>query len=174
MTAQAELSATTAVDLEATSDFQTWLEIMEFQARYAHSIDSDALENWPLFFAEDGTYRIISRENAERGLPAPILYCRNQAMMRDRVVSLRNANIYEEHRYRHSTSGPVIVGRDGDKVMVETSYTVVRTGVVGVAEVYSAGACHDVMVKTEDGWRLTDRTVVYDTARVQTLLATPI
>ncbi len=169
-----EFGEHTAGDLEATADFTLWMEICEFQSRYAHSIDSDALENWPAFFTEDGTYRIVSRENSERGLPAPILYCRNQAMMRDRVVALRNANIYEEHRYRHTTSGPVIVDREGDKVFVETSYIVVRTGLAGDAELYSAGSYHDAMVRTDKGWRLADRTVVYDTARVQTLLATPL
>ena len=89
-------------------------------------------------------------------------------------MALRNANIYEEHRYRHTTSGPVIVDREGDKVFVETSYIVVRTGLAGDAELYSAGSYHDAMVRTDKGWRLADRTVVYDTARVQTLLATPL
>lgn len=163
-----------APDLRPTPDLMLWLEIAELQARYAHAIDSDDIESWPGFFTEDATYSIVSLENRQRGLPAPILYCRNRAMMRDRVVALRNANIYEEHRYRHSTSGPVITSRDGDTVTTETSYVVVRTGQAGTAEVYSAGSYEDTLVRTEDGWRYASRTVVYDTSRVLTLLATPI
>lgn len=169
----AELAPATA-DIQPTPDLTLWLEIFETQARYAHAIDSDRLETWPAFFTEDATYTILSRENHERGLPAPILYCRNQAMMRDRVVALRNANIYEEHRYRHTTSGPVILSREGDEVRTETSYVVVRTGQAGDAQVYSAGSYHDTLVKTEQGWRYKERTVIYDTSRVLTLLATPI
>lgn len=171
-----DTATTTAstTDLRPTPDLMLWLEIAELQSRYAHAIDSDDIESWPGFFTEDATYTIVSRENHERGLPAPILYCRNRAMMRDRVVSLRNANIYEEHRYRHSSSGPVVTGRDGDTVTTESSYVVVRTGQAGNAEVYSAGSYLDTLVRTEDGWRFAARTVVYDTSRVLTLLATPI
>lgn len=164
----------TEVDLKPTQDLTLWLEIFETQARYSHAIDADDIETWPSFFTEDAKYTILSRENYERGLPAPILYCRNRAMMRDRVVALRNANIYEEHRYRHTTSGPVIISRDGDTVTTEMSYIVVRTGQAGDAEVYSAGSYHDTLVKTDEGWRYAERKVIYDTSRVLTLLATPI
>ncbi|WP_211221806.1 anthranilate 1,2-dioxygenase small subunit AndAd [Granulicoccus phenolivorans] len=164
----------TTTDARPTPDLMLWLEIFETQSRYAHAIDSDDLETWPAFFTEDATYTIVSRENHDRGLPAPILHCRNRAMMRDRVVALRNANIYEEHRYRHSTSGPVILEADGDSVRTETSYIVVRTGQAGDAEVYSAGSYHDTLVRTDAGWRYRERKVIYDTSRVLTLLATPI
>ena len=56
----------------------------------------------------------------------------------------------------------------------ETSYVVVRTGQAGDAELYSAGSYRDTLVRTPEGWRYTDRTVIYDTSRVITLLATPI
>lgn len=156
------------------ADLTLWLELTELQSRYAHAIDCDNIEAWPGFFTEDADYKIISRENHSRGLPAPILWCRNAAMMRDRIVALRHANIYEEHRYRHATSGLVILSVDGDTVTTENSYIVVRTAQAGVAETYSAGSYHDVVVKTEEGWRYKERAVVYDTSRVQTLLATPI
>ncbi|HHV22723.1 MAG TPA: aromatic-ring-hydroxylating dioxygenase subunit beta [Propionibacterium sp.] len=164
----------TKVDIQPTQDLTLWLEIFETQSRYSHAIDADDIETWPSFFTEDGVYTIVSRENFDRGLPAPILHCRNQAMMRDRVIALRNANIYEEHRYRHSTPGPVIISRDGDTVTTEMSYIVVRTGQAGDAEIYSAGSYHDTLVKTDQGWRYKERKVVYDTSRVLTLLATPI
>ncbi len=173
------MSTDTKTNTETTgvrppADITLWMELQELQARYAHAIDSDDIEAWPGYFTEDAQYTILSRENAERGLPAPILWCRNAAMMRDRVVALRNANIYEEHRYRHATSGLIITSVDGDTVTTESSYIVVRTGQVGVAEVYSAGSYHDTVVKTAEGWRYAERKVIYDTSRVLTLLATPI
>lgn len=168
------MANTETTGVRAPSDLSLWLELSELQARYAHTIDSDDIEAWPAYFTEDATYTILSRENAERGLPAPILYCRNAAMMRDRVVALRNANIYEEHRYRHATSGLIITAHEGDTVSTEMSYIVVRTGQAGNAEVYSAGSYQDRLVRTGDGWRYAERKVVYDTSRVLTLLATPI
>lgn len=158
----------------AATDLQLWAEINDLNQRYCAAIDHDALESWPDFFTEDAKYRIVSRENNDRGLPAPIMYCRNQKMMRDRVVALRNANIYEPHRYRHALGGMIILSVDGDTATTVTSYIVVRTGQAGDSEVYQAGCYEDVVVRGEDGWRFADRKVVYDTHRVQTLLATPI
>jgi anthranilate 1,2-dioxygenase small subunit len=157
-----------------TQDPMLWLEINDLQARYIDAIDNDQIELWPAFFTEDGTYTIVARENHDRGLPAPILKCRNQAMMRDRVVALRNANIYEPHRYRHATGGLVIAEHDGDTVRTRMSYIVTWTGQAGDSLVYQTGCYHDVVVKTPEGWRYKERTVVYDTSRVRTLLATPI
>lgn len=160
--------------LPPTPDLMLWLEINDLQQRYIDAIDNDRLEVWPAFFTEDASYTIVSRENHDRGLPAPILKCRNQAMMRDRVVALRNANIYEPHRYRHATGGLVIADQQGDTIRTRMSYIVTWTGQAGDSIVYQTGCYHDVVVKTPEGWRYKERTVVYDTSRVQTLLATPI
>ncbi len=151
-----------------------WFELSELQHRYVQTIDSDRLEQWPDFFTEDGTYKIISKENADRGLPVAIIYCRNQKMMRDRIVALRHANIYEAHSYRHSVGGLVIDEVNGDEVKTTSSYIVVNTGLAGDSTVYQAGCYQDTVVKRDGAWRYKDKRVVYDTSRVQTLLATPI
>jgi anthranilate 1,2-dioxygenase small subunit len=155
-------------------DVSLWLEIDYLQHRYVNTIDNDDLEKWPTYFTEDGVYRIVSKENFERGLPAPIMYCRNQKMMRDRVVALRYANIYEPHRYRHALGGLVINDVNGDEVKTTTSYIVVNTGLAGDSIVYQTGVYLDTVVKENGSWRYKDKRVVYDTSRVQTLLATPI
>ena len=64
----------------------------------------DKLEDWPGFFTENGRYRIATAENEERGLPLPVLSAEGRGMMRDRIQSLRHANIYEPQRYRHMVS----------------------------------------------------------------------
>ena len=151
-----------------------WVELSEFQHRYVHALDNDQLEAWPGFFTEDARYEIIPKENFDAGLPAPIIYCRNQKMMRDRVVSLRHANIYEKHTYRHMVSGLVVLGEEDGVVKTLSSYIVVITGQAGESAVYQAGAYHDELVKADGQWRYKSKRVVYDTLRVATLLATPI
>ena len=150
-----------------------WLEINDLQHRYTNALDNDELEAWPDFFTEDGSYRIVSKENFDRGLPAPIMYCRNQKMMRDRVIALRYANIYEPHRYRHALGG-LVINEVGDEVKTTSSYIVVNTGLAGDSVVYQSGCYLDTLVKRDGDWRYKDKRVVYDTSRVQTLLATPI
>src|SRR3546814_1760605 len=78
-----------------TNNAQLWTEIAILQHQYVSALDSGNLEAWPQFFTEDCRYEIIPKENVDAGLPAPVIYCRNQKMLRDRVTSLRNANIYE-------------------------------------------------------------------------------
>jgi anthranilate 1,2-dioxygenase small subunit len=75
------------------------------QERYVSVIDTDRLEEWPNFFTEDCVYEIIPKENSDLGLPMGIMHCFGRAMLRDRISSLREANVFEPHTYRHFTSG---------------------------------------------------------------------
>ena len=54
---------------------------------YADCLDSDRLEDWLELFTEDCSYRVLPRENADLGLPAPLMLCTNKNMLRDRVES---------------------------------------------------------------------------------------
>src|SRR3990167_8524039 len=118
---------------------QLWTELLELQHRYVSALDTNRLEDWPGFFVEDCRYEIIPKENFDAGFPAPIVYCRNAGMLRDRVLSLRHANIFEDHAYRHATSGLVITSVEDDVVRTQSSYIVVITGQAGDSTVYQAG-----------------------------------
>jgi anthranilate 1,2-dioxygenase small subunit len=155
-------------------EMNLWIELHMLQSRYVSALDNDRIEVWPTFFTKDCLYEIVPRENDEAGLPVGIIHCTNQSMLRDRVVSLRNANIYEEHTYRHMTSGLTITGQSQDEVRTESSYVVIQTLTNGESFVYQAGRYVDRAVRTSDGWRYAEKRVIYDTSRVQTLLATPI
>ena len=130
-----------------------WTELLELQHRYVHALDNNRLEDWPGFFVEDCRYEIIPKENFDAGLPAPIVYCRNAGMLRDRVLSLRNANIFEDHVYRHATSGLVITAVEEGVVHTQSSYIVVITGQAGDSSVYQAGTYLDEVVQHEGGAR---------------------
>ncbi|USX23561.1 aromatic-ring-hydroxylating dioxygenase subunit beta [Oxalobacteraceae bacterium OTU3REALA1] len=151
-----------------------WFELHQLQENYIHALDNDRLEDWPEFFTDDCLYEIVPRENAEAGLPIGVIYCDNKKMLRDRVLSLRHANIYEAHTYRHMTSGLVFKALDDNTVEAESSYVVIQTLQNGESFVYQAGRYLDLVVKTAAGWRYARRRVIYDTLRVPTLLATPI
>ncbi|PFH09869.1 anthranilate 1,2-dioxygenase small subunit [Collimonas sp. PA-H2] len=156
------------------TDMTLWFELHQLQEAYVHALDNDRLEEWPEFFTEDCLYEIIPRENADAGLPVGIIYCDSKRMLRDRVLSLRHANIYEAHSYRHMTSGLMIKAIDADTAETESSYLVIQTLQDGESTVYQAGRYIDRVVRTAAGWRYAKKRVVYDTLRVATLLATPI
>ncbi len=150
------------------------LEIAEALDRYVATLDEGRLEDWPTLFAEDCLYEIIPRENEMAGLPAPLMRCEGAAMLRDRVVSLRHANIYETPQYRHMLSGLITEARPDGTVAARASYLVVNTTQAGDSRVYQTGQYQDVLIRTPDGWLFRSKRVIYDTHRVQTLLAYPI
>ena len=155
-------------------NIQLWFEIYQLQEQYCAAVDNDRLEEWASLFTEDCLYEIVPKENADAGLPIGLIYCDNQRMLRDRVLSLRHASIYDAHTNRHMTSGLMIQPVDSDTVTAESSYVVIQTRTNGESFMYQAGRYLDRIVRTPAGWRYQQRHVVYDTLRVQTLLATPI
>jgi anthranilate 1,2-dioxygenase small subunit len=155
-------------------DLMLRLELMMLQDRYVSALDNDRLEDWPKLFVEDCFYEIIPKENEDLGLPAPLIHCDSAAMLRDRVISLRNANIYEKPTYRHFVSGLEYERLDEATVSMTSNYVVINTSVAGETSIYQAGRYLDRVVRTDNGWRFQSKRVVYDTSRVQTALAIPI
>lgn len=144
-------------------------------ADYIGCIDDDALERWPTFFTADGLYRIVSRDNYARGMPASFLYCRGQAMMHDRIMALRRANIYEPHVYRHMVSGTRLIGAEGpDRWRLRTNFQVIRTMHTGDMALFATGFYDDVLVEGEGTLLWQEKTVVCDASRIDTLLVIPL
>ena len=144
-------------------------------ADYIGCIDDDTLERWPTFFTADGLYRIISRENYTRGMPAGFLYCRGQGMMQDRIMALRRANIYEPHSYRHMVSGTRLIREEApDRWRLRTNFQVIRTMHTGEMLLFATGFYDDVLVEREGLLLWHEKTVVCDSSRIDTLLVIPM
>jgi anthranilate 1,2-dioxygenase small subunit len=157
------------------NDILTRLQIADLQDRYIETLDSDRLEDWPKMFVEDCLYEIIPKENEDLGLPAPVMRCENQRMLRDRVISLRNANIYQKPVYRHFLSAMRWSTDETSAYLATTNYMVINTNQIGQSFVYQTGIYRDVIVLDEAGeLKFKSKRVIYDTSRVQTLLAIPI
>ncbi|GGC44037.1 MULTISPECIES: aromatic-ring-hydroxylating dioxygenase subunit beta [Sphingomonadales] len=148
--------------------------IDDFNAAYGLCLDDDRLEQWPNLFVDDCLYQVIARENVDNGLPAAVMYCDSRAMLVDRVVALRKANVFPEHFNRHLIGRAVITGVEGDQVSAEASYVVFQTRNDGETRIYNAGKYVDRFDLSGGTVRLKSRTCIYDTLRIATLLATPI
>ncbi len=143
-------------------------------ADYIGCIDQDDLERWPAFFTDDGLYRIMARENYERGMPAGFLYCNGRGMLYDRVLALRRANIYEPHYYRHMVSGTRLVRQEPTGWRFHTNFQVIRTMKTGEMAVFAVGLFDDLIVASETQVLFKEKTVVCDSSRIDTLLVIPI
>jgi anthranilate 1,2-dioxygenase small subunit len=141
---------------------------------YAHCIDDDELENWPDFFIEDCFYKVISREDHARDMPAGVMTCTSRGMLIDRIASLRKANIYEPHVYRHLISAIRIRGQEDGLWNVQTSYAVIRILEEGDVSIFSTGKYLDKIIIKDGTARFKERICVFDSRRVDTLMVIPI
>ncbi len=150
-------------------------EFEALQEDYAQCLDDDRVEEWPDFFVEKGVYRIVPRENDDQGLPIAILSCEGRGMLVDRVFSMRHANIYAKHFYRHLVGRARWLGEHATGIhRFQTNYAVFRTLDQGNSEVYSVGRYLDWVVRDQGALRFVEKRVVYDNTWIDTLLVTPL
>ena len=153
----------------------TLFRVAGLNTAYAACIDADRLEDWPGFFHAQCLYKITSADNHRRGYAAGIVYADSRAMLEDRVAALRQANIYERQAYRHIIGMPSIGAATDGEISAETPFLVIRTMRDGRMDLFATGVYLDKVREDADGTlRFTERLVICDSSRFDTLLAIPL
>ncbi|MDE2006162.1 MAG: aromatic-ring-hydroxylating dioxygenase subunit beta [Rhodospirillales bacterium] len=147
--------------------------LARLNAACADAIDSDRLEEWPGFFAEDARYIVTTAENHRAGLAAGLIWADSRAMLEDRVAALRRANIYERQSYRHILGLPLLRAESDGETTAETPFLVVRIMRDGTMSLFAAGRYLD-RVRLAPSPLLLERIAVCDNSRFDTLLAIPL
>ncbi len=151
-------------------------KVANLNARYAAAIDDNKLEDWPDFFVANGCYRVTTAENFEKGLPLALIYATSRAMLRDRVRSLRDANVYEAQRYRHVIGPALISGQEGGEVRAQTSFMIARIMHTGETCIFATGRYQDrILLDAPDQEEaFVEKLVILDSRVIDTLLALPL
>ena len=155
-------------------DFKTYFDLLNLYSDYAMVCDSSDWEKWPEFFVEDGTYRLQPRENFDQGLPLCLLALESKAMIKDRVYGVKETMYHDPYYQRHIVGTPRVVSVEGDRIVSEANYTVIRTKFDGDSTILSVGYYHDAIVKTPDGLKLQSRLCVYDSEMIANSIIYPI
>ncbi len=145
-----------------------------FHAAYARCIDDEGGCAWPDFFVQDCFYLVTTADNHRAGMPAGLIYADGRGMLKDRITALEEANIYEQHSYRHVLGQPSIGQAEGDAVKVETSFLVARIMRTGETSIFATGRYLDQFVMEDGRLLLRERIVVCDSNQIDTLLALPL
>jgi 3-phenylpropionate/cinnamic acid dioxygenase small subunit len=141
---------------------------------YAERIDEDRLEEWPALFADPCKYLVICRSNYEAGMRQGVMYAATRGMLEDRVFSIRRANLFEPHRYRHVV-GPIRIKSAEDGVAVVHSHFIcARIMHDGVTSLFATGRYLDRIDISTGNYRFLERIVVLDSDKIDTLLAIPL
>ena len=150
-------------------------ELHSLYAAYADALDENHLEAWPALFVDDASYRIVSRENWERGLPLATMSCESRAAMEDRVRALRETQMYAPRWLRHLVGPLQVTATNGDGTQVEANYAVFESAVDVETRVLSVGRYRDRIVRDGDGaLRFKAKVCVYDSVLVPTSLVYPL
>lgn len=156
------------------SDLELMWQINTLNAAYVRTIDADDLESWPAFFTDDCLYNITSHENHRAGLPAGIFYADSRGMLKDRISALREANIFEGHRYRHLLGMSALLGRDREEVRTETPFATYRIMRDGRTDLFMTGRYLDRVLVSGGEPKFLERLVICDSSTIDTLLVIPL
>jgi anthranilate 1,2-dioxygenase small subunit len=142
---------------------------------WARAIDENRVEAICELMLPEGRYTVQSRFNADRGLPHALMDAHSAAQLRDRIMSMRLANIYEPQHYRHVISGVQIIGGDERALQVRSSFLVVRTlDLDGDMKLFAAGQCEDLVDVSGGEARFRARHFKLDSRVVETLMVIPL
>jgi len=147
--------------------------INDLYAAYTACLDSGQFSEWPDFFTDDCVYRVVSRENYDRGLPLSLLSFESKRMLYDRVYGITETLFHEPYYQRHIVSLPGIV-LESSAFRVEANYVVVRTKAGSPSELYNAGRYLDRVVDRYGRLLFAEKVCVYDSEMISNSLIYPI
>ena len=147
--------------------------VEDFYAEYGEVIDSGALERWPDLFVEPCLYRIVSKENYDKGLPLSLMRCESLGMLKDRALASQKLNVYAPRAWRHSIT-QIRAREDGERITARANFVVFETLQDQHTHVLCAGRYLDTLVRTEAGLRLREKICVYDAALIPGSIVMPL
>jgi anthranilate 1,2-dioxygenase small subunit len=148
-------------------------EVEDFYAEYSEIIDGGSLERWPELFVEPCLYRIVSKENYDKGLPLSLMRCESLGMLKDRALASQKLNVYAARAWRHSIT-QIRAREEGERIAARANFVVFETLQDRHTQVLCAGRYLDTLVRTEAGLRLREKICVYDAALIPGSIVMPL
>jgi anthranilate 1,2-dioxygenase small subunit len=151
-------------------------EVDRFNAAYAAALDEQRLADWVEMFTEDAFYIVISRENADKGMPVGLIYCDSKAMIYDRAFALEKTAMFAPRYLRHIVGNLQILGEDQHGgIGARANYVVIQVLYDRPdARLHQVGVYHDVFRRVDGALKLAERRCIYDNLLVDNALCLPV
>jgi salicylate 5-hydroxylase small subunit len=150
------------------------LAVEDLHSEYCAALDEGRYEDWAALFTEDCLYRIVPRDNHERGLPLALMHCEGRGMLLDRVVALRETSYYAPRALRHMVSGIRVAEAADGTLGGAANYLVLQTLPEQPTTVFNAGRYLDVIAREAAGLRFRQRLCIFDSILVPNSLIVPL
>jgi anthranilate 1,2-dioxygenase small subunit len=151
-------------------------EIDDFNSAYAAALDEQRLSDWAEMFSEDAFYVVISRENADRGLPVGLIYCDSKKMIYDRAFALEKTTMFAPRYLRHLIANQQVLGENPDGgIRARANYALIQVLYDRPeAKLHQVGAYYDVFRRVDGVLKLAERRCIYDSLLIDNALCLPV
>lgn len=148
--------------------------IDQLNAAYTAALDEKRFDDWPLFFLENGSYKVQARENFDRGLPLCLMDMESSGMMKDRIYGVLNTIYHGPYYMRHVVSPARVLSVEADVIKAQANYAVFRTKPGATSEVYNVGRYIDELILLDGELKIKSRRCVYDTEMILNSMIYPV
>jgi salicylate 5-hydroxylase small subunit len=156
------------------AEIELRLNVSDLYASYSACLDAGRFDDWPEFFTEDCRYRVVSRENHERNLPLGTMDLQSRGALLDRVYAVQSTLFHAPYYQRHIVGPAHILGREGETILAEANYLVIRTKRDQPSEVFNAGRYLDRIVAVQQGLRFADKICIFDSELIPNSIIYPL
>lgn len=160
--------------MKAAIDPQTYLELSQLLADYAAVVDAADWDAWCELFTDDCIYKLIPRENHERGLPLATMDFESRGMLKDRAYAIRETLFHDPYYQRHVVGVPRVLEVEDGRIVCESNYAVFRTKLSELTTVFNVGRYLDTVVRIDAGWRFASKLCVYDSEMIPNSIIYPV
>lgn len=157
-----------------TIDLQLRQDIADLYAAYAACLDDGRYDEWPDFFTEDAWYRVVPRENFERGLPLSTISLKGRSMMKDRIYGVTSTIFHAPYYQRHVISLPLAKNQSDGIIETKVNFVVFRTKRDQISEILSVGNYIDTIKFSNRELKFLQKFCVFDNDIIPNSLIYPI
>ena len=150
------------------------LELENLYADYAACLDEERFEDWPGFFTDPCLYKIVPRENFERGLPLATWSCESKGALADRVTAIRRTAVYAPRYVRRMASGIRVLGWTDAILEVRANYLALETLQDELTRVFNAGQYRDRLAVEDGRLKFREKLCIFDSLLVPNSLIYPL
>jgi salicylate 5-hydroxylase small subunit len=156
------------------AEIELRLNVADLYASYSACLDAGRFDDWPGFFTEHCRYRVVSRENHDRNLPLGTMDLQSRGALLDRVYAVQSTLFHAPYYQRHIIGPARILSREGETILVEANYLVIRTKRDQPSEVFNAGRYLDRIVAVQQGLRFVDKLCIFDSELIPNSIIYPL
>jgi len=150
------------------------LELEDLYADYAACLDEERFEDWPEFFSDPCLYKIVPRENFERGLPLATWLCESKGYLADRVTAIRKTAVYAPRYVRRMVSSIRVLGWTDAVLEVRANYLALETLQDELTRVFNTGQYRDKLVVEDGKLKFREKLCIFDSLLVPNSLIYPL